>query len=72
MDRIATLSERLTLANRLYREYRTRCFWHCRPDLEITEDLLPFVIKGLRLHGGHRGFKLAAALAAGDGETEKC
>lgn len=56
------LAERLELANRLYREFRTRCFWHSPPDLVITEDLLPFVIKGLRTHGGHRGFQLAAQL----------
>jgi hypothetical protein len=57
-----TLHERLELANLLYREYRTRCFWHSPPALLITEDLIPFVVKGLRAHGGHRGFKLAARL----------
>jgi hypothetical protein len=56
------LSERLELANRLYREYHTRCFWHCPRDLEITEQLVPFVIKGLRTHGGHLGFLLASKL----------
>jgi hypothetical protein len=44
------------LANQLYREYHTRCFWHCPRDLVITEDLIPFVVKGLRTHGGRRGF----------------
>ncbi len=56
------LSERLELANQLYREYHTRCFWHCPRDLDITEDLLPLVVKGLRTHGGRRGFILAAKL----------
>ncbi|MBL8795136.1 MAG: hypothetical protein JNM56_14600 [Planctomycetia bacterium] len=55
-------AERLKLANRLYREFHTRCFWHSPPDLVITEELLPFVIKGLRTYGGHRGFPLAGAL----------
>ena len=62
---IATLRtehERIELANQLYREFRTRCFWHSPRDLVITEDLIPFVVKGLRTHGGHRGFKLAAKL----------
>lgn len=61
-DRPLTLQGRLDLAQRLYREFHTRCFWHCRPDLEITEELLPFVAQGLRANGGHRGFKLAALL----------
>ena len=55
-------NERLELANQLYREFHTRCFWHSPRDLVITEDLIPFVVKGLRTHGGHRGFKLAGKL----------
>jgi hypothetical protein len=71
--------ERLALANRLYREYRTRCFWHCPPDLVITEDLLPLVVNGLRKHGGRRGFILAgkleppgAARRTPEGESPEC
>ena len=56
------LSERLELANQLYREYHTRCFWHCPHDLEITEALIPLVVKGLRTYGGRRGFLRASAL----------
>ena len=56
------LADRLALANALYREYHTRCFWHCPRDLTITEELLPLVVKGLRSHGGRRGFLLAAKL----------
>lgn len=52
------------LANLLFREFRIRCFWHSPPDLVITEDMIPFVVKGLRTHGGHRGFMLAAKLEA--------
>lgn len=58
----SSLCDRLELANQLYREYRTRCFWHSPHDLEITEDLIPFVVKGLRTHGGRRGFILASKL----------
>lgn len=57
--------QRLALAADLYRQYRTRCFWHCPPDLVITEEMIPFVAKGLRTHGGRRGFLLAARLEAG-------
>ena len=55
-------SERLELANQLYREYYTRCFWHAPRDLVITEELIPFVVKGLRTHGGRRGFILSGKL----------
>lgn len=54
--------ERIELANRLFREFRTRCFWHSPRDLVITEELIPFVVKGLRTHGGRRGFLLAGKL----------
>jgi hypothetical protein len=57
-----TLAERLELANRLFREYHTSCFWHSPRDLVITEELLPLVANGLRKHGGRRGFVLAAQL----------
>jgi hypothetical protein len=52
----------LEMANQLYREFRTQCFWHSPPDLVITEGLVPFVIKGLRANGGHRGLILATEL----------
>ncbi len=54
--------EGLELANQLYREFHTRCFWHSPRDLVITEDLLPFVMKGLRANGGRRGFILSGKL----------
>jgi hypothetical protein len=55
-------NERLARAAQLYREFRARCFWHSPPDLIITEELIPFVVKGLRKHGGRRGFLLAGTL----------
>jgi hypothetical protein len=54
--------QRLELANRLYREFHARCFWHSPPDLIITEDLIPLVVKGLRKHGGRRGFVLSGQI----------
>jgi hypothetical protein len=53
---------RLELANQLFREYHTLCFWHCPRDLVITEEMIPMVIKGLRKHGGRRGFILSGKL----------
>jgi hypothetical protein len=55
-------SARLELANQLFRQFHTRCFWHSPRDLVITEELIPFVVKGLRTHGGRRGFLLAEKL----------
>jgi hypothetical protein len=52
-------NERLELATRLFREFHTPCSRHSRRDLVITEDLIPFVVKGLRWYGGRRGFILA-------------
>jgi hypothetical protein len=57
-----TQDERIELANQLFREFFTRCFWHSPRALIITEDLIPFVVKGLRKYGGHRGFQLASKL----------
>lgn len=60
--------ERLELARDLFREYYALCFWHSPSDLEITEELIPFVIRGLRANGGHRGFKLAGMLQPNAGK----
>jgi hypothetical protein len=57
-----TQDERIEVANQLFREFHTRCFWHSPRALRITEDLIPFVVKGLRKYGGHRGFLLASKL----------
>jgi hypothetical protein len=54
--------ERLELARALSRRFHAQCFWHSPRDLEISEDLIPFVVKGLRAHGGHLGFTLAGRL----------
>jgi hypothetical protein len=71
-----TRNEWLELANRLYREFHARCFWHSPRDLLITEDMVPFVVKGLRTYGGRRGFVLAAKLrpkpAPPDREGAEC
>ena len=53
---------RSELARRLYREFYAACFWHLKPDLVVTEDLIPIIIHGLRSHGGRRGFLAAAQL----------
>ncbi|WP_165068843.1 hypothetical protein [Paludisphaera rhizosphaerae] len=57
-------SELAEQAAELYRRFHTRCFWHCPLELEITEELIPFVVKGLQTHGGREGFRLAGMLQA--------
>ena len=56
------LEERLRRAQKAFREYSTRCFWFMDENLVITEENLPLVIEGLKLHGGHKGWKLAHEL----------
>ena len=70
MATTATPDERLELANQLFREFHAQCFWHSPRDLVITEDLIPFVVKGLSTHGGRRGFILAGKLRTTRGDSE--
>jgi hypothetical protein len=51
--------EKLRRAQEAYREYSTRCFWFMDEALVVTEENLPLIIEGLKLHGGHKGWKLA-------------
>ncbi|MGA2657781.1 MAG: hypothetical protein ABSH34_09705 [Verrucomicrobiota bacterium] len=53
---------RLQLARKAFLEFYAQCFWSYREDAEITEDKIPFVIRGLREHGGLAGYRIAAEL----------
>lgn len=53
----------LELAQRLYREYYTMCFWHMKPDLEVKQVDVPALLKGMRTFGGRPGWFAAATLA---------
>lgn len=55
-------TEKVQLANRLFHQYYTQCFWYLRRDLEVTEENLPLILHGLRTHGGHQGFRWADLL----------
>jgi hypothetical protein len=57
-----TSEERLRLAQEAFHFYRTRCFWFMRRDFIVTEETIALVIEGLKLSGGHRGWKLAQVL----------
>jgi hypothetical protein len=55
-------TERLQVAAQAFREFYAECFWYLRPDLSIDEAAIPEIVRGLRRHGGRRGFLLAARL----------
>lgn len=54
--------EILEQAQRLFREYYSSCFWHWKPDLTITEAMIPLLIKNLCAYGGRQGMLAAAKL----------
>jgi len=53
---------RVREARRLFRKFYAQCFWFMRPDLRVTNDDIPELVKGLRQNGGRQGFLLAAKL----------
>ena len=53
---------RLELARKAFKDFYAQCFWSYREDAEITEEKIPFVIRGLREHGGLAGYRVAAEL----------
>jgi hypothetical protein len=55
-------NERIRLAQQAFEQYRTRCFWSMPKNFVVTEENLPSIIEGLKLDGGHKGWKLAHAL----------
>jgi len=63
---------RIELAQRLYREFYAACFWHLKPDLVVSEEVLPIILRGLRLHGGRRGFLAAAQLEESEVSSDEC
>jgi len=54
-------ARRLELARKAFRDFKAQCFWFAS-DMEITERDVPFVVKHLRIHGGHKGYRIAADL----------
>jgi len=54
--------QRLELARTAFKEFSTQCFWSSPADWEITEEDIPLVIRGLRRHGGHKGYRIVAEL----------
>ncbi len=53
---------RIREARRMFREFHAQCFWFLREDAEIGLADIPEIARGLRQHGGRRGFLLAEKL----------
>jgi hypothetical protein len=53
---------RVREARRAFRRFHARCFWFMRPDLHVTLDDIPEIVRGLQSHGGREGFFLANKL----------
>ncbi len=53
---------RLELARRAFQEFYAQCFWSAPADFEVTEADIPIIVRGLRLHGGHKGYRIVAEL----------
>ncbi len=53
---------RLDLARRAFKDFYALCFWSYREDMEITEEKIPLIIRGLREEGGLAGYRVAAEL----------
>ena len=63
---------RAELARRLFREFYAACFWHLKPDLVVTEEVIPIIVRGLRTHGGRRGLLAAAQLEGPEAPSDEC
>ncbi len=53
---------RVELARQAFKDFYAQCFWSYRPDAEITEADIPWVVRELRHNGGHRGYRVVGEL----------
>lgn len=53
---------RLELARRAFEDFYIQCFWSWNDEIEITEETIPSIVRQLRRHGGHKGYRVAAQL----------
>jgi hypothetical protein len=62
---------RLELARKAFKDFYAQCFWSADPGLTVQEQHIPLIIRGLRLHGGHKGFRIAAELCRWETSSAK-
>jgi hypothetical protein len=53
---------RLELARQAFKEFYVQCFWSSDPEHRVEEADIPWIIRNLRHHGGHRGYRIVAEL----------
>ena len=53
---------RVREARRAFRRFRTRCFWSCRPDLEIGPDDVEWVAETLMKYGNRKAWEIGRRL----------
>lgn len=56
----AARQRRVELARQAFKDFYAQCFWSCDPNLVVTEQHIPFIIRELRHYGGHRGYRMVA------------
>ena len=59
----ADRERRLALARQAFRDFKVECFWTWENNFEITEETIPLIVKELRLHGGHAGYRVVAEMS---------
>ena len=62
----------LDVAQRLFKENYINCFWHLKPDLIVTAEMLPAIVKGLRTYGGRNGALAAEELQGMQARDSLC
>lgn len=66
MNAVEPISEerqrRLELARRAFKDFYAQCFWSYRPDAQIDEKDIPWVIRELRYYGGAMGYQAVAEI----------
>ena len=53
---------RVREARKIFHAFHAQCFWFMRPDLRVTVNDIPELVRGLRQNGGRQGFLLATKL----------
>jgi hypothetical protein len=56
------IAERQALAQEAFIRFHTQCFWFMREDLQVSEEDIESIIRGLRNHGNREAFLIAAKL----------
>ena len=59
---LADRERRLALARQAFVDYSAQCFWSWDQGMAIEERHIPGIIRGLRLHGGHAGYRIVEEL----------